>query len=86
MEPSRITVSLDRTLVEQVDQLVQSRVFASRREAIESAVTEKLSRLAEGADAKAGRRRLLESFGSWCGDDLPERLREVYETRSLAEP
>ncbi len=45
MNVAKVTVSLDQTLVGKVDRLVQSRVFASRSQAIQAAVEEKIARL-----------------------------------------
>jgi len=45
MNVAKVTVSLDQTLVGKVDRLVQSRVFASRSQAIQAAVEEKIARI-----------------------------------------
>jgi Arc/MetJ-type ribon-helix-helix transcriptional regulator len=45
MSVAKVTVSLDQRLVRKVDRLVKSRVFASRSQAIQAAVEEKLTRL-----------------------------------------
>lgn len=45
MSAAKVTVSLDPKLVSRMDRLVQSRVFASRSQAIQAAVEEKIARL-----------------------------------------
>ena len=45
MSVAKLTVSLDQNLVRKVDRLVQSRLFASRSQAIQAAVEEKIARL-----------------------------------------
>lgn len=47
MPKTRLTVTLDADLVENLDHLVAERGFASRSQAIETAVAEKLTRLAK---------------------------------------
>lgn len=46
MPKTKLAVTLEAELVEDLDQLVAARQFASRSQAIESAVAEKLGRLA----------------------------------------
>lgn len=45
MVASKVTISIEPHLLEQVDQLVQNRVFSNRSQAIQAAVQEKLARL-----------------------------------------
>lgn len=45
MSVAKVTVSLDQKLVRKVDRLVKSQVFASRSQAIQAAVEEKITRL-----------------------------------------
>jgi Arc/MetJ-type ribon-helix-helix transcriptional regulator len=45
MSAAKVTVSLDPKLVSRMDRLVQSRVFASRSQAIQAAVEEKIARM-----------------------------------------
>ncbi len=45
MSVAKVTISLDQNLVRKVDRLVQSRLFASRSQAIQAAVEEKIARL-----------------------------------------
>jgi metal-responsive CopG/Arc/MetJ family transcriptional regulator len=45
MSVAKVTVSLDQKLVSKVDRLVKSQVFASRSQAIQAAVEEKITRL-----------------------------------------
>ena len=45
MSVTKVTISLDPKLVGRVDHLVKARVFASRSQAIQAAVEEKLTRL-----------------------------------------
>ena len=46
MPKTKLAVTIDADLVENLDQLVAARQFANRSQAIESAVAEKLGRLA----------------------------------------
>ncbi len=45
MSVAKITVSIDESLLSRLDVLVQSRVFPSRSQAVQSAVQEKIARL-----------------------------------------
>ncbi len=45
MSAAKITVSIDETLLNRLDVLVQSRVFPSRSQAVQTAVQEKIARL-----------------------------------------
>lgn len=45
MGRSKVAISLDKSTLERLDQLVKKRVFPNRSQAIEEAVTEKLARL-----------------------------------------
>jgi Arc/MetJ-type ribon-helix-helix transcriptional regulator len=45
MSKSKVAVSIEKATLEQLDQLVTSKVFPSRSRAIQEAVEEKLSRL-----------------------------------------
>lgn len=45
MSVAKITVSIDEQLLLRLDGLVQSRVFPSRSQAVQSAVKEKIARL-----------------------------------------
>jgi len=45
MAASKIAISLERDLVEELDRLVVGKVFASRSQAVQVAVREKLARL-----------------------------------------
>jgi Arc/MetJ-type ribon-helix-helix transcriptional regulator len=45
MGKSKVAVSIEKATLEQLDQLVRSKVFPSRSRAIQEAVEEKLSRL-----------------------------------------
>ena len=42
MNVAKVTISIDQNLLASIDQLVQSRVFASRRHAVQDAVQEKI--------------------------------------------
>ena len=44
MSVAKVTVSIDKTLVEKVDRLVAANVFPNRSQAIQEAVSEKLDR------------------------------------------
>ncbi len=52
MRMNKVAITLDRTLLRELDALVKQRVFASRSQAIQQAVAEKLER--------SKRRRLAE--------------------------
>jgi len=45
MSRSKVAISIERETLEQLDELVKSKVFPSRSRAIQEAVEEKLSRL-----------------------------------------
>jgi len=45
MRMSKVAISIKRTTLDQLDELVKSKVFPSRSRAIQEAVEEKLSRL-----------------------------------------
>ncbi len=45
MNVSKVTISIESTLLSKVDRLVRERVFPNRSQAVQSAVEEKLSRL-----------------------------------------
>ena len=45
MSASKVAVSIERDLLAELDRLVEERVFASRSQAVQSAVREKLARL-----------------------------------------
>ena len=45
MSMSKVAISIERATLEQLDELVKSKVFPSRSRAIQEAVEEKLSRL-----------------------------------------
>jgi metal-responsive CopG/Arc/MetJ family transcriptional regulator len=45
MNKSKIAISLNRKILEKLDQLVRRRLFSSRSQAIEEAVAEKLTRI-----------------------------------------
>ena len=45
MRMSKVAISIERATLEQLDELVKSKVFPSRSRAIQEAVEEKLSRL-----------------------------------------
>ena len=45
MSRSKVAISIERATLEQLDELVKSKVFPSRSQAIQEAVEEKLSRL-----------------------------------------
>lgn len=45
MAKSKVAISLDKSTLDRLDQLVKRRIFPSRSQAIEEAVTEKLGRL-----------------------------------------
>ncbi|MBU0595493.1 ribbon-helix-helix domain-containing protein [Candidatus Bipolaricaulota bacterium] len=45
MSMSKVAISIERSTLEQLDELVKSKVFPSRSRAIQEAVEEKLSRL-----------------------------------------
>ena len=45
MTMSKVAISIERATLEQLDELVKSKVFPSRSRAIQEAVEEKLSRL-----------------------------------------
>ena len=47
MSVAKITVSIDEQLLTRLDGLVQSRVFPSRSQAVQSAVEEKIARLSK---------------------------------------
>jgi len=52
MSRSKIAISLDPKVLDQLDRLVTDRAFASRSQAIEHAVVEKLNRLGRGRLAR----------------------------------
>ena len=45
MNAAKVTISIDQNLLQSIDHLVQSRVFASRSQAVQVAVQEKIIRL-----------------------------------------
>jgi metal-responsive CopG/Arc/MetJ family transcriptional regulator len=45
MSVAKVTVSIESHLLKKVDRLVQERVFASRSQAVQSAIEEKISRI-----------------------------------------
>ena len=45
MSTSKVAITMDRTLLEEVDRLVREQVFPNRSRAIQAAVAEKLKRL-----------------------------------------
>jgi metal-responsive CopG/Arc/MetJ family transcriptional regulator len=45
---SKVAISLDHSLLRKLDRLVKHRVFASRSQAIQSAVREKLDKIERG--------------------------------------
>ena len=45
MSAAKITISIDEHLLSRLDTLVQSRVFPSRSQAVQSAVQEKITRM-----------------------------------------
>lgn len=45
MSAAKITISIDQQLLNRIDTLVQSRIFPSRSQAVQTAVQEKLARL-----------------------------------------
>lgn len=45
MSRSKVAISIDQKLLEKLDQLVKSKSFASRSQAIQSAVQEKIGRM-----------------------------------------
>ncbi len=45
MSVAKITISIDQQLLNQLDTLVQSHIFPSRSQAVQSAVQEKIARL-----------------------------------------
>ena len=45
MSVAKITISIDQKLLDRLDTLVQSQVFPSRSQAVQSAVQEKITRL-----------------------------------------
>ncbi len=77
MAKTKVALTLDAALVERVDELVARRRFRSRSQAIETALADKLRRLARTRlareSAKLNPREekrladegLLEDFGSW---------------------
>jgi metal-responsive CopG/Arc/MetJ family transcriptional regulator len=52
MSAERITISIDQDLLEQVDNLVKTRVFDSRSEAVQTAIREKIKRMDKARLAK----------------------------------
>jgi metal-responsive CopG/Arc/MetJ family transcriptional regulator len=48
MSRAKVAISLDRKLLQRVDRLVKRRAFASRSEAIQTAVKEKIERIEHG--------------------------------------
>lgn len=47
MSVAKITISIDEQLLNRLDTLVQSRIFPSRSQAVQSAVQEKIARLSK---------------------------------------
>jgi metal-responsive CopG/Arc/MetJ family transcriptional regulator len=47
MSVAKITISIDEQLLGRLDTLVQSRVFPSRSQAVQSAIAEKIARLSK---------------------------------------
>lgn len=45
MNIAKITISIDQNLLNQLDRLVQAHIFASRSQAVQAAVQEKITRL-----------------------------------------
>ena len=52
MSATKIAVSLDQSLLQQLDKLVKTGLFRSRSQAVQAAVFEKLSRLDKSALAR----------------------------------
>ncbi len=77
MPKTKVALTLDADLVERVDELVARRRFRNRSQAIESALADKLQRLARTRLARESARSnareeqrladegLAEDFGSW---------------------
>ncbi len=77
MKSSKVAISIDTRLLKRLDRLVKSRRFGSRSEAVQIAVTEKISRLEKSRLAaecaklnKRAERRLAdeglsEDFAEW---------------------
>lgn len=69
MNVAKITIYIESRLLRKVDRLVEERVFANRSQAIQSAVKEKVSRLAknrlarECAKLDKNEERALADFG-----------------------
>lgn len=52
MSAAKITISIESRLLNKIDDLVEERVFANRSQVIQSAVKEKVSRLAKNRLAR----------------------------------
>ena len=52
MKVAKVTVSIESELVREVDRLVRARVFASRSQAVDTAVKEKLARMGKNRLAR----------------------------------
>ena len=79
MSVAKVTVSIDKTLVEKVDRLVAANVFPNRSQAIQEAVSEKLGRIdrcrlaKECAKLDKGyERRLADEGLAFEADEWPE--------------
>ena len=79
MSVAKVTVSIDKTLIEKVDRLVNANVFPNRSQAIQEAVSEKLSRIDRGRLArecakldKECERKLADEGRASEADEWPE--------------
>ena len=76
MATARIEVSLDHVLLAEVDRLVRDRVFASRNEAIQAAVRDKIASLDEDALARECAKLDPEGEQAMAEEGLSEDLAE----------
>ena len=83
MATSKIAISIDEEILEQVDRLVREKVFPSRSRAIQDAVREKLGRLAR-SQTRTLKNTLIRYFMHRYDVDLAEAQRtQVTEYRSF---
>ena len=76
MTMSKVAISIERATLEQLDELVKSKVFPSRSRAIQEAVEEKLSRLRGTRLAEECAKLEPEAEQSLAEEALSDELRQ----------
>jgi metal-responsive CopG/Arc/MetJ family transcriptional regulator len=68
MATRKVAISLDSTLLQQLDRLVAERVFSNRSQAVQDAIRDKLDRLARTRLARECAKQLIEGLNEIVGD------------------